>query len=115
MAQITGVGTASVVFPVAASAGLEAQLARLQKELSECVNCDSAKTSDGKVKIQTVFDKISGIKAQLETIAVKSLQDDATSKTGKADGAEQANRTQSVVENKPVADSGVGSVINIKV
>ena len=115
MAQITGVTVPGVVGAAAPYAGLEAQLARLQKELSECVNCDSAKTSEGKVKIQTVFDKISGIKAQLETIAVKSLQDDATSKTGKVDGAEQANRTQSVVENKPVADSVVGSVINIKV
>jgi hypothetical protein len=48
--------------------GLDAQLARYQKELSECVNCESAKTPEGKKTIQAVSDKISVVKARLEEV-----------------------------------------------
>ncbi len=53
----------------AATGGLEARLERYQKELSDCVNCDSAKTPEGKQKIQDVSSKISEIKTRIEEIA----------------------------------------------
>jgi len=49
--------------------GLEAQLARYQKVLSECVSCDSAKTREGKQNIQDVSSKISAVKARIEELA----------------------------------------------
>jgi hypothetical protein len=52
------------------TAGLDAQLARYGKELSECVNCESAKTPEGKEAIQAASDKISAVKTRLEEIAV---------------------------------------------
>jgi len=52
--------------PVKPKAGHDAELAKLQKELSDCVNCNSAKTSEGKTKIQAVAGKISAIKAKDE-------------------------------------------------
>jgi len=49
-----------------ASAGLEAQLARFQKILAECVNCDSAKTAAGKAQIQAISEKISVLRERME-------------------------------------------------
>ena len=63
----TAVVVAAAVNP---AAGLEAQLQRYQKELSDCVNCDSANTAAGKETIQAISAKISGVRARLEEIAV---------------------------------------------
>lgn len=49
-------------------ASLEAQLARYQQELSNCVNCDSANTAEGKETIQALSNKISSVKARIEAI-----------------------------------------------
>lgn len=55
------------------TAGLEAQIARYKKELSNCVNCDSAKTSEGKTNIQALSNKISSLTSQIQEIS-KSKQ-----------------------------------------
>jgi hypothetical protein len=39
------------------TAGLDAQIARYKKELPDCVNCESAKTTKGKAKIQAIVEK----------------------------------------------------------
>ncbi len=49
--------------------GLDAQIARHKKELSDCVNCESAKTTKGKAKIQAISDKIAALTAQAEKTA----------------------------------------------
>lgn len=49
-----------------ATAVLTAQLGRYQKELSECINCASAKTPEGKSNIEAIEIRISDIKARLE-------------------------------------------------
>ena len=46
----------------AAKASLEAQLAQYQRQLSECINCDSAKTLEGKNQIQAISSKIAAIR-----------------------------------------------------
>ena len=50
------------------SAGLEARLARYQKELADCVNCDSANTREGRETIQVLSNKVSEIKARIEEV-----------------------------------------------
>jgi len=50
----------------ATAAGLQARLDRYQQELSDCVNCDSAKTPAGKQNIQAVSSKIADIKSRIE-------------------------------------------------
>lgn len=57
---------ANEVLPGGAVAGLEAQLARYQKELSNCVNCASAKTPEGKEEIQRLSNEVDKLKARIE-------------------------------------------------
>jgi hypothetical protein len=59
----TGTSTAQAA---GATGGLDAQLARYQKQLAECVNCTSSKTPDGKREIDDLYGKIHSIKAKLE-------------------------------------------------
>ena len=48
------------------SVSLQAQLQRYQKQLSDCVNCASAKTWQGKADIQAISERISQIKQAIE-------------------------------------------------
>lgn len=65
--------------PAAAAAGLEARLVRYQKQLSECVNCDSSKTASGKAEIESISGKISEVRDRIARIAesrtVRTLTD----------------------------------------
>ena len=65
VAALASTGT-STVQAAGATGGLDAQLARYQKQLSECVNCTSAKTPEGKHEIDDLYGKIHSIKAKLE-------------------------------------------------
>ena len=47
------------------SASLQAQLQRYQKQLSDCVNCASAKTQQGKNNIQAISSRISQIEQRI--------------------------------------------------
>lgn len=53
---------------VKSATGLEAQLIRYQKELSDCVNCDTENTLAGRESIQSLSGKISAIKARIEEV-----------------------------------------------
>ena len=53
----------------ASASGLQAQLARYQKQLSECVNCASAKTPEGKATIESLSAKISDIRERIDQVA----------------------------------------------
>lgn len=67
--MVSAIGSSSLPNPAStdlSSAGLTAQLGRYQKELSECVNCSSAKTSEGKIKITELSGKISELKTRIE-------------------------------------------------
>lgn len=61
--------------PVKPKPGLDPELAKLQKELSACVNCDSAKTAKGKANIQAITGKINTIKARVEETNVIKAAD----------------------------------------
>ena len=54
---------------------LESQLNRYQAQLADWCNCPSAKTPEGKAKIQEISDKAGAVKTQLDRInAAKSRQ-----------------------------------------
>lgn len=93
---------------------LEARLARLQQELSECVSCASAKLPEGKAKIQAVSDKIAEVKARMDAIAVLATRDSDVQVTAKSLEAQQVNRNRADYANNPVAGGTLGSVINIR-
>jgi len=52
----------------AAATGLQAQLARYQKQLADCVDCASAKTPEGRKTIQELSDRISIAKERLREL-----------------------------------------------
>lgn len=90
---------------------LNAQLARLQTELSNCVNCSSANTLDGKAKIQEVAAQISDIKTRIQ-------QSQQTQQTSHNINQPQntslvTNSSQQASQNQPIPGAIVGSVINI--
>lgn len=70
--MVSAVGSAfasnPVPDPVTTTAGIEAQIARYKKELSDCVNCESAKTTEGKAEIAAIASKISTAEARIEKI-----------------------------------------------
>ena len=62
--------------------GLDAQIARYKKELSDCVNCESAKTAKGKAKIQAISDKLTALTAQTENAAKPKDTNQLTTMSG---------------------------------
>jgi hypothetical protein len=70
VAPIGTSNTFSYTGTVKPSTGLEFELAKYQKELSDCVNCDSANTAEGRSKIQEIHTKISAVQARIERTAV---------------------------------------------
>lgn len=57
----------AVAVPPPRPGGLDADLAKMQKQLSDCVNCPvTAKSAEGKAKIQDFSHKIDAIKSKLK-------------------------------------------------
>jgi len=67
MVQLVGI-TNRVAYGASSTsaAGLQGQLARFEKELADCVNCASAKTTEGKQKIEAISLRISQIRARID-------------------------------------------------
>lgn len=108
----------------AAAVGLEAQLVRYQKLLSECVNCDSSKTAKGKADIQAISVKISEVRERIDRITevkpasqTTELASSTAAKIGT--GVDAATSTKKEAANaEPVATSEseratVGSQVNL--
>ncbi|HEY9097377.1 MAG TPA: hypothetical protein VIN38_00765 [Thiobacillus sp.] len=57
----------------ASTTGIEAQISRYKQELSACVNCASADTTEGKAAIEAVANKISQAEARIEQAATTDL------------------------------------------
>ena len=57
----------------ASTAGIEAQISRYKQELSACVNCASADTTEGKAAIEAAANKISQAEARIEKAATTDL------------------------------------------
>jgi len=107
----------------ATSGGVEAQIARYKKELSDCVNCASAKTPQGQAAIQAASAKVSIAEASLEKIATDKsagqrpdantqaadnllVKSENTSTTLNSYGIESASRST-------LSGSNTGSVVDV--
>jgi hypothetical protein len=87
------------------AASLQAQLQRYQQQLSDCVNCASAKTPQGKADIQAISARINEVKQSI------AQTDQAPAKP--ADAAAPASASASAPTSPPFQFSGVGNVINV--
>ena len=96
---------------------LQGQLARYEKELSACINCSTAKTTEGKQKIQEVSSQIEQIKARIE----QATQTRATRQAEKnfaytGSGLGSLERTKrAVLDTGAMSLSSIGSQIDVKV
>jgi hypothetical protein len=121
--MVAAIGSSTFTSPsVAASptAGLEAQIARYQKQLSDCVNCDSANTLQGKENIQQLSNKISAAKARIDEINLSSPVDQARRTGNSINAVNQdskvatVNRTSAAENNLQLSGTAtVGSLINV--
>jgi len=71
MTSIGSTASSSSHRPVSGVA-LRADLTRLEKQLSDCVNCSSAKTPEGKRNIQDLSTRIGDLKARLNVVTEAS-------------------------------------------
>lgn len=88
---------------IASAAGIEAQIARDQKELANCINCESAETKQGQADIQALTNRISVARARLEQITNANPADQTV-----AEG--KASADSAVTLN--TSDSGEGRFVN---
>lgn len=85
MVAAIGTATVSATSGGFGTAGLEAQIARYEKQLSDCVNCASAKTPEGKKAIAEISNKISATRARIDEMqATKQVAQPATATAGTA-------------------------------
>lgn len=94
VAAIGQVPATGAISPGAAAAGLEGQLARYRKQLSECVNCASSKTAEGKAEIEAISARISEIRTRIDKIA-------GTQTGNQLERPEEANAATATGANTP--------------
>lgn len=97
---------------VASPAALEARIARDKKELSSCVNCESAKTKQGQANIQALASKISLAEAHLEEIRTSNGNDSAAKSNSVASIAE-SKATDESARAPNSADSNTGRFVDV--
>ena len=109
----TGANPLAFVKP---TTGLEAQIARYKKELSGCVNCESAKTAEGKANIQALSDKISALTTQVQEIS----QSNSASQENKITSAtvsfadQSASKTVQQQHSQSGFEAGeIGALLNV--
>ena len=93
-------------------AALQAEVARFQKQLSDCVNCPSSQTLEGKAHIQELSSKISvdqqRIK-QIETTGAPADNSALSSSTTTVTGDGYSNTGAAV----PAANQAQGDLVNV--
>lgn len=120
MLAALGSSTASHSYsPGASLSGLEAQVARYEKKLGECLNCASSKTSAGKAEIQTISDQISVLKARIAAINQAKSTNPPAGSSGQTAEAQKASGLAGFGENtgsspqNAANPSQIGSRINL--
>lgn len=111
VASIGTSNTFSYADTVKPSTGLEFELAKYQKELSDFVNCDSANTTEGRSKIQEIHNKISTVQARIERLAV--AESNRESKLNPNAAAENKSLERSVSVSA-VATGAIGSLVDVR-
>lgn len=90
-----------------ASVALQAQLDRCTKQLGDWVNCSSGKTQEGKQIIQALQEKISTIKAQIQSRQAQGAQEP---RSNQSNGTGSATGGSTVVAPASLALAAIGSV-----
>lgn len=88
------------------SAALQAQVARYQQELSDCVNCETAKTQHGKANIEAIQTKIRTAMERLDAIDTARSAAKSKSQSGEKTATQEPPRTQS-------ANATLGQTIDV--
>ncbi len=93
------------------STGLEFELAKYQKELSDCVNCDSANTAERRSNIQELHNKISAVQARIERLAVADPNwESRLNPTAVAEN----NSPEDSVYASGLATSAIGGLVDVR-
>jgi hypothetical protein len=109
-------GAVSAVSSASTTASLQAQLAQYQRQLSDCVNCSSANTPEGKEQIQEISSKISAIKQRIEAASESSGTQRSTriNNSGNlAPGSQVAPSSPAVSANGNANSLTLGSTIDV--
>ena len=98
------------------TAGLDAQIAAYKKELSNCINCESAKTAKGKANIQNISNKIALLTEQVQQ-ASPSQNANQLSSTNLITALENQSAI-TTIDNKNSAfsnsgDESIGNFLNV--
>lgn len=68
MIQAIGSVPGPTALPGAGGGGLQAQLAQAERQLADCITCDTANTPSGKAKIQVLTARVQALKERLEEV-----------------------------------------------
>ncbi|MFI4938788.1 MAG: hypothetical protein ACHP7O_00340 [Burkholderiales bacterium] len=105
-ASLSGAGASAAI--------LQAQLDRYQKQLSDCVNCSSAKTPEGQAAIRDLLSKISVVKARIEqTTAAKPNAPAAVNSSKDAPVSGKRNNIAATAASSSATTATVGSILNV--
>lgn len=108
MQAIGSSATASYVRVNEGSTGLQAQLSRLEKELSACVNCATATTTEGKAKIEEVSTRIARVRDRI--VQSKAAEPDKPAALARTQSPERlANTDNGFTGERP---AGLGALID---
>ena len=102
--MLSAIGASSSVVP---TTGPDPKLSQLQQQLSDCVNCPTANTTEGKAKIQAISDQISAIKSR--------AQQTQPANANQVPDIQTLIKNQVGFDNRPIQGSAIGGVINISV
>jgi hypothetical protein len=113
MSPLSGTAGATDVSDNApAAAALLAQLQRLQQQLSDCVNCASGKTPEGKAAADAIRGKISQVEQRISQSDQVDERRQAQLRTGKAEpAASVAAESGTVAQARKT--SGTGQIIDL--
>lgn len=94
------------------TAGIEAQVIRYKKELSDCVNCASADTTAGKAAITEAATKVSIAEARIESIAAANQDSKVDAPTTATDSTTKKYDGALTYERTAGAESGAALTLS---
>jgi hypothetical protein len=100
-----------------AAGSLDAELAKYQSELADCVSCPSGKTSAGMANITQIASKLDAVKVRIRAAEQAKTSEQVTSSKIDASREQQSRAAQNAVGSSPAPDSisagGRGSIVDL--
>ncbi len=115
MSPISGptAGVAGATEAAPAAAALLAQLQRLQQQLSECVNCATGKTPEGKASADAIRARISEVEQGITASDQASERRATLLRSGKVEPAAAVAAASGTVAQVYKTSAGPGQVIDV--